>query len=521
MNSSINLPDRDGQTRAGQLATSRLMRRSGRSRRLSSCSALLLASVSLAFGAGCSDSSLMIVADAGVLDSSAFVPDATYSGEGVRCELSIDCGSGLVCVDDECIRSERLAEMRLGFGTPREITTDRITSLAGVPAFPPSDATYERWTLGTALVPAAAGTRLALFPRHVGITHSLQLGPDDLECTLVLVASDVVGRHFPRRTCEAVGGAGATDLVVAGRHLDGSRDLYVHVLAHDLAVQHDIRIGANLAASIGPDATLHQVSAVVVHEGLVYVGIRLGTAFETGSSEFSPYPTQRERFAIARIALDTGEPALVSPPGASSAALAGDRPWLVVDDSGVSVVFTMATSEDGTSTRLRSFHLSDWTQREIALDAPAHLARVFQPSYDDWYLTLAHHPICTSFVLASRTGEMFSYPMRRCEVDPDPMGPDVTLSRTSWFFGSGATSAPVLAHADTDVLVDPSLRDGVPVVDTTGSELARLVEPLGSPLDRGLGAIRRYGATLEVAVGPISITAPSYRWIELPLRRLD
>lgn len=50
-----------------------------------------------------------------------FDPEVDYAGEGEACRLSLDCGLRQICVDDACIRHERVDEASLEFGAWRRL----------------------------------------------------------------------------------------------------------------------------------------------------------------------------------------------------------------------------------------------------------------------------------------------------------------------------------------------------------------------------------------------------------------
>ncbi len=64
------------------------------------------------------DGGVIPTGDGGLPDATAsdFDPSVTYPGEGDACRLSMECGDRQICVDDACVRHERIdpSEVRLG-----------------------------------------------------------------------------------------------------------------------------------------------------------------------------------------------------------------------------------------------------------------------------------------------------------------------------------------------------------------------------------------------------------------------
>src|SRR5690606_33403973 len=102
---------------------------------------LVLCAVSLPTACGGEEGSM--TPDGGVAADAGFVPDAWYLGEGEPCELSIECGSQQLCVDDTCIRQERVAAAELTASELRYIAaTDVPDSPLGRVAEVPWDEAY-------------------------------------------------------------------------------------------------------------------------------------------------------------------------------------------------------------------------------------------------------------------------------------------------------------------------------------------------------------------------------------------
>ena len=158
------------------------------------------------------------ITDSAITDSAStdgatpgFDPSVTYPGEGNACSFSVYCGERQICVDDQCIRHERVRAEDLMLGELRPLApTDLLTSPFYAEAYAPlgcdQHVDWDDW-MEARVLPGAEGPEAAIF-------HETATGT----CQVMIYGARLRFLEVPGGRCTSVA------LAPTGEVLVGSKD---------------------------------------------------------------------------------------------------------------------------------------------------------------------------------------------------------------------------------------------------------------------------------------------------------
>lgn len=314
------------------------------------------------------DGGMLPTGDGGLPDSSVsdFDPSATYPGEGDACRLSMECGDRQICVDDACVRHERVdpSEVRLGeWRRASEEASRRVDLRNGNEEF--------------------RNEMMVLVP---GREHPVVVSTGEFEegCRLARVDRDWASTRIPGVDCLSVDSTPDGGLIIGAARRDDGLPLIV-VLADDLAetarVDLDVDVLEEGRVTRGIGARLGGVTGILAdgEDILASVGV-----FSRADR------LEHDGVIVVRVRRD-GSQAL------ERAEIPGGRGWLVRDERGIRVVTTewpwqeppFLGQPDFRSSSYRYFETDLRTGEAVeTYPGPAETAWLFRPSEREWSVAL-------------------------------------------------------------------------------------------------------------------------------------
>ncbi|NOY91894.1 MAG: hypothetical protein GXP55_11915 [Deltaproteobacteria bacterium] len=324
--------------------------------------------------------------DAMVMGDGSFDPNMTYPGEGDPCEFSILCGDQQLCVDDTCIRHERLDPANVQILDYRVLFSD-----ADHPTPLGTDAEHH-WL--------SHNYHSYLFPGHDGpalvfFAHT----PTSLE---IAVYDD----HF--RTMHVDGmwvtalGYSPDGLVIAGGADNVTGRPRLVMFDHEDQLIFDELTPESLDAEVQADPVAPPDTAMLgVPQSFLWNGDHFEVAFALGDATNDPtyigpnLVPSGVQFLTHRPPTHTILGELTIAGDVSLKALAGEllvpgaRAWLVQDDRGVGVVLSQGLSTDRPYMPLlditTKWHSVDGEESELIVADVGGAAMYYQPSPRTWY----------------------------------------------------------------------------------------------------------------------------------------
>lgn len=314
------------------------------------------------------DGGILPTGDGGMSDSTVSDFDAStmYPGEGDACRLSMECGDRQICVDDACIRHERIdpAEVQLGEWRLASEEASRAVDLRN------DDEEFRN-------------DMMVLVP---GRTHPVVVSTGEFEegCRLARVDREWASTRVPGVDCLSVDSTSDGGFVIGAAQREDQRPMIV-VLANDLSELSRIEIDADVVnegrITLGLGARLGGVTGILVDGADVLASV--GVFSRDGVVE-------HDGVIVVRIHED-GTQTLARPE------IMGGRGWLVRDASGVSVVTTEwpwdeppvrgAPDRRSLEFRYRRTDLQTGEMMEEYLGS-AQTAWLFRPQLQEWSIAL-------------------------------------------------------------------------------------------------------------------------------------
>lgn len=432
-------------------------------------------------------------------------------GEGDACRFSVECGPLQVCVDDACVRSERLDPATLTWGELRRTPLDEI--LAGAGASLPRP-----WSLlregdvdprpRSSIIASRAGATLAFTVDHPS------------SCPLVYVGANVRAAWIDDLRCTAMSLDERDAMWVAGLDFDTGSPVVVRVgddgseiARYDLAASLDAPIGAATSGRrlAGP------VTSMLWFGGALYLSMRPGQLVD----RFVSTETSAE-IEVAFVRVDTDGSARLLDVGGTKIFAGSEAGWLVPNSDGSPSA--LLVQRDVTSfdppVPLDLVRLSDGS-RERWLDDWALDMRpsVWAPGVVD--LLVKNEPPCAFTVLRPPSRTSSTYNSTACgggggyrttfrARDFDVPEPNLPVALAHPAFGILRVRDQMLT-ADQGVLIEMFDRDLEP------SRMDWWSRPLDAGYDNiATTAVTRHGLTVEGALG-FFLSGPAFEWFELAM----
>lgn len=438
--------------------------------------------------------------DAGGESFAPIEPDGPpVPGEGASCEFTIDCEPLQVCVDDECVRRERVVVDGLVWGPPRHRSLDEILSRAG-------ESLGRPWSL---VIDAARPPIVQSFTVAGPAGVSLLVTVDHPSmCPIVAVGARLEGAWLDDLRCTALTVDGTNRIRAAGLDALTQHPVLVsvddngrEVARLDLADMLDASIGA----ASGWGGLAGPVTSILDVGGTLFLSMRVVT------SATRELPNDRNVVAFVRVEGDTATLVRV---GGELLQADSEAGWLFRDDAGAPAAFlirNVATDlEDQVPLErvaLGSGDVEEWLA-DYALDIRPTVGRAGDARVLAW-----NEPMCAFSVLggpgAAASGTLpISCPARR-----------------------GVSFFPRVLDVPSNQLIAPLDHEQFGAARV--SVLSELMGVRIQLFDRELGLSReeswdrpgatfensvvsRGGITLEGLIGPFG-TGSAFEWFELPM----
>lgn len=459
---------------------------------------------------GCGDDATMPPpgADGGTIADAGFDPDSSaLPGEGDACRFSIECADLQICVDDHCVRHERIAPGNLELGEMRWLGPGTIESTALLPAgaWQGNGDYMPSW-----VVPGEHGSQLVFLLMNSVAPVS------PFSCDVAVVGEHTRVVHVADFYCHAATASPIGEVAIFGRGAAGLEFRRYDAAGSEVQRVSDFTpVVRELQTIVQPDSELYGATSLLFDGTDVLVAVRLGRLV-SGHVQLTPCPpppcVMSDGIVALRVPLGA-MPSLVDAGGEK--VFLRDAGWLVHDAAGVQLIVEGAVDwPTSYPIELRSLETGE---TRTLIEAPAsHYARYAQPEPDQWVLVLRDDradpvPTCTLHVI-------------------DSAGVDTTLTRTPSADCDG--SGPRYPSRNTALPVpivpgwigDPAIF----LIDrfntySQSDMRTPYVNPFYDPVDRagGLGAVapvRRFHRTIEGGIGVYPMSPP-FDWFEFPLRR--
>jgi hypothetical protein len=468
----------------------------------------------------CGDSGPMTAGDAGLGDGSASL-DAGFDpmsppvdGEGDACRFSIECGPRQICVDDACIREERVPAAELSHGEPRLLIDAEVRASALYSAAP------RDWTEFFTLPDEKGAARLLAwtFPGPGGPTL-VALYSNHLRCQVLIVGDTVRVVHHPEVGCHVAALAENGELLTASNHLD------LAYYESDGSVRWTARVSDDdklaLFRETGSTQVVGSSNAAIVANGRGLVSF---TYLPTDEDPLDPFPLTSEfnsRIGFLDVDLATGSyevlrfEGLPWTPGAFG--------WLA--RTGDTVGAIMLDRPELEATPLEGPIPIEWMEldsgaRRVLFDGNGFRARYAQPTTSSFDLVVEDLLECR-LARSSHEGVRETFPWRACTGRFDPQADQNDYGGEP----NDLLSTPAfLGHEDLRMLyTSQNSVDGPNItVETLRTEPDWQTDRIELPDLRhqllAFWAVARFGKTGEIVSQGRSDGDLS--WMELALRRI-
>ncbi len=449
--------------------------------------------------------------DGGPVDA-GFDPDETYAGEGDACRFSIECGPSQLCVDDSCVRHERLSPETLEFSelrvlNPGPIASSPLYTRAPIPWEDVMAGASEAWMLN--YTHPGPDTEQLVF-----LIRRLRQPVEHQACQVGVLGAQLRVLALDDFDCHTASTSSRGEVAIAGLDLlTGRVSLALFDAEDHLVYRASIppEIEDEVREAYGDDLRLPVVDSVHIGRDHVFVSL-LHTRYTEAFGYESP-GADRVRVTFAGVD-DEGTWSVVRPGG--ELGIPGADGWIVHDATGYRAV--MSQNDETTAGNRRTSVIDLRTGAVEMVDAVLGPDRRFQQrTADDWVVTVAHrcswYAFGPSLELRERTlleladcpgDTLGGYYLTRAWVGK-PIAPLVIGNRT-------VTAARFVEGPFALELTDD---DDQPVarLEVGEADLGR-----SRPYQRGFGFVSRYGLSVEGNYGVYAVGAP-FVWIEYALVR--
>lgn len=298
------------------------------------------------------DGGMSPTGDGGAPDSSVsdFDPSVSYPGEGDACRLSMECGDRQICVDDACVRHERIdpSEVRLGEW--------RVSS----------EAAGRSIGLGS----SSGGNQVAVV--IPGRDHPMVVSTRELEegCRLTRIDRDWRTLDLDGVECLSVESTEDGGVLVGGFRRSDEAPLLVRLSPELVEIDRVELDRALIVTAVTPGLEVRSggVTSVLVDGSDVLVAVGV---FSSNVRE------EHDETVVIRLAADGSQTVEL-------ARIAGGRGWLVRDARGVSVVTTVWPWRDDFSRASPDLRSAEFRYLRRSLDSADEIAEYVGSAETAW-----------------------------------------------------------------------------------------------------------------------------------------